>query len=124
MTSTEEAAAPLAELRGAGVHVALDDFGTGFSSLRYLGELPADILKVDRSFMGDEHEPTEIMLETVIQLAVRLGLMVVVEGIESEHDLARVQRLGHVAAQGYYFARPLPFERALDYVRADAAQRV
>lgn len=122
MTSTGPAVDTLAELRDRGVHVALDDFGTGFSSLRYLGELPADIIKMDRSFIADDFESTDVMLETVVQLAERLGLEVVVEGIETEADLRRVRRLGRVAVQGYLFARPMSLDRAMTFVRSRSGQ--
>lgn len=116
MTSTADAASALAELRRHGVHIALDDFGSGFASLNYLGDLPADVIKIDRSFVDSTSPHSELTLESIVELAQRLGMHVVAEGVETESDLRRLRRFGDIAGQGYLFARPMSGEDALHWV--------
>ena len=115
VTNTAAATAVLAELRGHGVRVALDDFGTGFSSLRYLHELPVDILKIDRSFVTRTGPQTDVLLEAITALAQRLGLSVVAEGVEKASEARRLLRFGPMTAQGHLFARPMPAGQALAF---------
>jgi diguanylate cyclase (GGDEF)-like protein len=107
MTATAEVAATLSELRDLGVHVALDDFGAGFSSLRYLGELPADVIKIDRCFIDSTGGHCESTLAGIVELAQRLGLRVVAEGVETEGDLDRLRGFDGIAGQGYLFGHPM-----------------
>jgi diguanylate cyclase (GGDEF)-like protein len=97
-------------IRDLGVHMALDDFGTGYSSLLYLKGLPIDRLKVDRSFVAGlgstGHDAT--IVATVVDLAHKLGLRVVAEGVETEEELAAVEAVGCDEAQGFLLARPAP----------------
>lgn len=99
----------LARLRIKRVCLAIDDFGTGYSSMQQLQQLPVQELKLDRGFVsGATHDPrTRAILETSIQLAKRLGLRTVAEGVETEEELELVKNLGCDLAQGYYFAPPL-----------------
>jgi diguanylate cyclase (GGDEF)-like protein len=100
----------LAELRDLGVTMAIDDFGTGHNSLTYLKALPVDVLKIDRSFtagLGTDGGDTAIV-EALVQLADRLGLEVVAEGVETEASAAELIRVGCHRAQGYLFSRALP----------------
>ena len=98
------------KVRDLGVHIALDDFGTGYSSLLYLKGLPIDRLKVDRSFVSGlgsaEQDPT--IISTVVDLAHKLGLQVVAEGVETEAELAAVSEMGCDEVQGYLLGRPAP----------------
>jgi EAL domain-containing protein (putative c-di-GMP-specific phosphodiesterase class I) len=112
-------------LRQLGVRLAIDDFGTGYSSLSYLPDLPVDMLKIDRSFVGavDSHETTAVV-RSIIRLASTLGLVTVAEGIERPAEAARLRTLGAELGQGYYFARPLTPAQLVAYLtgdRADAA---
>ncbi len=95
--------------RGLGVHVAIDDFGTGYSSLSYLRQLSVDILKVDKSFVDQIEGQSEgtAVIEAVLSLAETLGMKAIVEGLETEQQVAQMCRLGGRFGQGYYFARPL-----------------
>jgi len=108
----EETDAPgplLALLRGLGVRVILDDFGTGYSSLSYLRRLPVDGLKLDRSFIdGVGHPDAATVLEAILGLTSRLGLLVIAEGVETHEHAERLRDLGCQLAQGYMLARPLP----------------
>jgi len=100
----------LADLRALGVTFALDDFGTGYSSLAYLSTYPFAQVKIDQSFAREVHtnEAPKAVIEAVCQLARRLQMTVVVEGIETEQQRIAVQLLGAHRAQGYLFGRPEP----------------
>jgi diguanylate cyclase (GGDEF)-like protein len=101
----------LYQLRDLGVRISLDDFGTGYSSLSYLHSLPLHKVKIDRSFLeglgaGDR---SLVLLHGIARLSAELGLSVVVEGIETEEQVALVAAEGTVdEIQGYLFSRPLP----------------
>ncbi len=102
------------DLRALGVKFALDDFGTGYSSLAYLSTYPFAQVKIDQSFSRDVHanEASKAIIEAVCQLARRLSMTVVVEGIETESQRIAVQLLGAHRAQGYLFGRPEPISRS------------
>ncbi|WP_118183828.1 EAL domain-containing protein [Paraburkholderia phosphatilytica] len=99
-------------LKRLGTRIALDDFGTGYSSLSYLSRFSVDTLKVDRSFVqaipGDRS--VCVMVTAIVNLARSLGLTVVVEGTETEEQIAWLAALGHIEAQGFLFSRPVPAE--------------
>ena len=104
----------LARLREAGARLLLDDFGTGYSSLSYLKRFPLDSLKIDRSFvdgLGSEDEDSAIVA-AIVQLASTLDLTVVAEGVETEEQRLVLRAMECGSAQGYFFARPEPAERA------------
>jgi diguanylate cyclase (GGDEF)-like protein len=106
----------LAELRGQGFKIALDDFGSGYSSLRYLGDMPADVIKFDISLvqvMCGEGPQAEMMAK-VVSLVQQPGYELVAEGIESESMLQRVSELGFTHAQGFAVGRPRMFEAQPD----------
>jgi len=112
----EESAAAISSLEALdaiGVRLVLDDFGTGYSSLAYLNRFPFHALKIDRSFvdaLGIEQERTAIV-EAIIGMARALSLDVIAEGVESEVQLAELQRLGCDFAQGHLFQPALPAAR-------------
>jgi diguanylate cyclase (GGDEF)-like protein len=110
------------ELRRMGVRFSLDDFGTGYSSLAYLSTYPFSQVKIDRSFARDvaSNSTSRSIVQAVCQLARRLGMQVVVEGIESEEQLEAVRMLGAERAQGYFFGKPQPLEIAANLVRSAA----
>lgn len=118
VSDIDEAAPVLASLKRHGVQVAIDDFGTGFSSLRRLQALPIDIIKIDRCFVSGAGTPQSAsMLEAIVTLGNRLGLDIIAEGIEHESELECLKRLGNVAGQGYYLARPMPLDQAREHAR-------
>jgi diguanylate cyclase (GGDEF)-like protein len=99
-------------LRAAGVKISIDDFGTGYSSLNYLSELPADILKMDGSFVRRLGQPLTrsrpyVIAESIIDMAHRLNLVVVAEAVETAEQLSDLQRMHCDVAQGYFFNRAL-----------------
>ena len=95
-------------LRGHGVRVSLDDFGTGHSTLTLLHDCPIDEIKLDRAFTQAEVDGRVPIAAAVIHLAQALGLNAVAEGVETAEQAEQLLALGYVAAQGYYFARPMP----------------
>ncbi|WP_161796848.1 putative bifunctional diguanylate cyclase/phosphodiesterase [Devosia soli] len=97
----------LEKLRDLGASIAIDDFGTGYSSLNYLSSLPLDKLKIDQSFVRQLANPRNAsIVETIVSLGRRLGLVVVVEGVETEAQFDLLAALGCHIAQGYLFGRP------------------
>jgi diguanylate cyclase len=100
--------AALRALRSHGIRVAIDDFGTGYSSLQYLTRLPVDILKIDRSFVGELNGTPagSAITEAVIRLAQVLNLSTVAEGIETAAQAAELLALGCDTGQGYHYAKP------------------
>jgi EAL domain-containing protein (putative c-di-GMP-specific phosphodiesterase class I) len=109
----DRAVAQLTGLRELGVTIAIDDFGTGFAGLSYLRRLPADILKIDRSFVADlpAGGSSATLIASILELARTLGLDVVAEGVETEDQRAALAALDCRWAQGYLFARPQPAEQ-------------
>jgi diguanylate cyclase (GGDEF)-like protein len=107
---TPAVGAAIAALRGAGVRFALDDFGSGYSNLAYLRRLPLEKLKIDRSFVRDieTSDAARAIIEHVVGLAHRLGLGIVVEGVETRAQLDFLRSVGTELAQGYYFYPALP----------------
>lgn len=102
----------LEELRRLGVGLALDDFGTAYSALTYLRRFPVTRLKVDRSFVAglDDGPRDALLVESVLQLASRLDLDVVAEGVETPEQLRVLRGLGCARAQGYHFLPPVSAE--------------
>jgi len=108
---TEATRVILSQLHDLGVTISLDDFGIGYSSLSYLHSYPFDKIKIDRSFLlGLESSArSRTLLHGVARLSAELGLSVVVEGIETEDQLALIRSDIHIdQAQGFLFSRPIP----------------
>lgn len=112
MYNIEESTRQLADLKQLGVSISLDDFGTGYSSLNYLARFPIDILKIDQSFvrrMG-ETKRTTTLVQAIVALAHALGMKVVAEGVESEHELGALKAMNCDFGQGFLLAHPVPSE--------------
>jgi EAL domain-containing protein (putative c-di-GMP-specific phosphodiesterase class I) len=105
----------LLAIQRLGARIALDDFGSGYSSLEYLGRLPIDVLKIDRSLVEQVHvEPQrQEVLRAIGHIAEKLGLETIVEGVEHEAQRAALLELGFRHAQGFLFSRPMPLPEAL-----------
>jgi diguanylate cyclase (GGDEF)-like protein/PAS domain S-box-containing protein len=119
----ESAIRQLNELRAIGIGLKIDDFGTGFSSLSYLHRLPFNELKIDRSFIctfGNKTEATHIV-HTIILLARLLDMKVVAEGVETEEQLNALTALSCDYAQGNFFAKPLPADKAEIFLGEDCS---
>ncbi|HEY9192335.1 MAG TPA: EAL domain-containing protein [Methyloversatilis sp.] len=118
MDDINEVSVVMAECHRLGVGFAVDDFGTGYSSLIYLKRLPAETLKIDRSFVRDMLDDCEdlAIVQGIIGLAGAFGRAVIAEGVESVALGARLLELGCELGQGYGISRPMPADRLLDWI--------
>ncbi|MCG7533771.1 EAL domain-containing protein [Pseudoalteromonas sp. OOF1S-7] len=109
MGDVEAAIEQLLEMKKLGVSLSIDDFGTGYSSLSYLKRFPVDVLKVDRSFVKDIPEDSNDMEITaaIIAMAQKLSMKVIAEGVETQEQVAFLQRNNCFIVQGYYYSAPL-----------------
>ena len=94
-------------VRNLGVQIALDDFGTGFSSLMYLSQFPIDTLKIDQHFVRNLGQRNRLIIQSVIELAKKLHLRTIAEGVETLNQAEFLLGTGCQLAQGYYFSSPL-----------------
>ena len=107
------------QLADNGFRFALDDFGTGYSSFSRLRTMPIDLIKIDQSFvreMASSKDDYEIV-QSIALLAKSLGKEVLAEGVEDKVSLALLEKLGIDKCQGYYFAKPMPFEKFVDWAK-------
>jgi diguanylate cyclase (GGDEF)-like protein len=122
----ERAAAQFAALRITGVEVSIDDFGTGFSSLGQLVNIPAGVLKIDRSLVAgaaDRRSQSAAAIAAVVGLARACGMRSLAEGVETAEQLALAVELGCTFAQGYHIARPMPAAELASWVEAWPVRR-
>jgi len=110
----------LTRLRLRGFGLSLDDYGTGFSSMQQLARIPFTELKIDRSFVHGVHEreSVQVMLRSALEMAMRLGLNTVAEGVESMQDWWLLQEYGCKFVQGWLMAKAMPAEAVADWVKA------
>jgi diguanylate cyclase (GGDEF)-like protein/PAS domain S-box-containing protein len=111
----------LKAIKAVGVRIAIDDFGTGYSSLSYLRQFPVDILKIDQSFISatGDHDGGDALLHTLVQLGKELGLETLAEGIDTEEQLQRLQRLQCDIGQGFLIAKPMSADAITEFVNSD-----
>jgi EAL domain-containing protein (putative c-di-GMP-specific phosphodiesterase class I) len=109
----------LTRLRLKGFELSIDDFGTGYSSLVQLQRMPFSEIKIDRSFVAQMMDNTgcRVIVEIIIDLARKLGLTSVAEGVEGEAALESLTAMGCDIAQGYYLSRPLAADGLSEFVR-------
>ncbi|RWX74899.1 GGDEF and EAL domain-containing protein [Neorhizobium lilium] len=109
----------IASLRAAGLRIALDDFGTGFASLTHLITVPVDIIKIDKSFTAllSPDDPGTGVVEGILHIAKRLGIKVVVEGIETLEQAELLLERGCVLGQGYLYWKALPADQICALLR-------
>lgn len=117
---TESSTSVINQLAANGFRFALDDFGTGFSSLSRLRTMPIDLIKIDQSFVRNIAHSTEDfeVVHSIAQLARNLGKEVLAEGVEDEVCLAEIKKLGIDKCQGYFFAKPMSFDKFIDWAKA------
>lgn len=110
MSDMEVSIQVLQAFRDQGYRIAIDDFGTGFSCLNYLRRLPANILKIDQSFVRDMQTDgaSLAIVSSIIRLAESLGMDTIAEGVETADEYALLANQGCQLMQGYYFSKPLP----------------
>lgn len=115
---TERALRVLRELKQLGLHLAIDDYGTGHSSLAQLKRMPFDELKIDKSFVLnlDKSPDDALIVKSTIELAHKLGLSVIAEGVETAQAWALLAEYACDLVQGYYISRPLPAQEVAAWV--------
>jgi len=115
----------LTRLRIKGFKLSIDDFGTGYSSLVQLQKMPFSEIKIDQSFVIQmpRNRGCKVIVEIVVDLARKLGLTSVAEGVEEESALNCLVQMGCDAVQGHYICRPLAAGRVADFVRGPEARR-
>ncbi len=103
----------LLDLKTHGISLAVDDFGTGYSSLSYLSRIPADTIKLDRTFVSklDNSDEGVNIIKVIINLAKSLGMTIIAEGIETAPQLKQLKALGCHYGQGYYFSRAVEADK-------------
>jgi diguanylate cyclase (GGDEF)-like protein/PAS domain S-box-containing protein len=118
MADMEVSIQVLQAFRDLGYRIAIDDFGTGFSCLNYLRRLPANILKIDQSFVRDMRTDSASLaiVSSIIRLAESLGMDTIAEGVETADELALLEQQGCRLMQGYHFSKPLPPAQFVDWV--------
>ncbi len=107
--------------RNSGIGISIDDYGAGLSSLSYLKQIPANELKIDKSFILSmtNGQSDQLMIQSTIDLAHAMGMSVVAEGVETEHAMALLKVMGADSAQGYFISKPQPIYAMLDFLRTE-----
>jgi len=124
MRDPEATASRVRKLKLLGVRIAIDDFGTGYSSLAYLRQFPADVVKIDRSFISAiaDSKQAKALIHTLVQLGKALEIETLAEGIEDRVQLETLQREQCDHGQGFLFSRPLEVEAVEAFVRSTDAR--
>jgi len=118
MRDIQVAVEVLKQCRQRGIKIALDDFGTGYASLKYLKQLPLDVLKIDQGFIKNiERSDDDIaIVKSVVALSEAFGYQLVAEGVETDRHLKRLMELGCYIAQGYYIAKPMADKKLVTWI--------
>ncbi|MEZ8474018.1 putative bifunctional diguanylate cyclase/phosphodiesterase [Vibrio cyclitrophicus] len=118
LSPTQETKSALNFLRGQGFTIALDDFGTGYSSLNYIHSYPIDCIKIDATFIQNllTNSTSESVVWLIIQLAHRLDVSLVAEGVEKREQLEKLHAMGCNKIQGYLYSPPMRPEAIVSYV--------
>lgn len=98
------------KLQADGFHIAMDDFGSGYSSLNMLKDMPLDVIKMDLKFLGGEEKKGQVILKSLIEMALTMELQVVVEGVELLSQVEFLRQFKNCYAQGYYYSKPVAQE--------------
>lgn len=116
----------IARLRSAGFELWMDDFGSGYSSLNNLKDFQFDMIKIDMAFLRDfETKPqSRVIISAVVDMAKKLGLHTLAEGVETEEQYAFLKSIGCEVLQGYLFSPPVPFEEIRPVLEAEAGHLV
>ena len=110
----------LKTLAAHGIHIAIDDFGTGYSSLSTLRTLPITVVKLDSSFVAGALSSAidRSVVEAIVQMAAKLGITTVAEGVEVREQQELLRQIGTDEAQGYLYSRPAPLDELLAWLAA------
>ncbi|RWA53095.1 hypothetical protein AU476_14750 [Cupriavidus sp. UYMSc13B] len=110
----------LQALHDTGLHLSIDDFGTGYSCLSRVSALPLDTIKIDRAFVVDlgRSPGAAAVVQSIIDLAEKLGMSTIAEGVETQRQVDLLKELGCTVAQGYLFAKPLPASEFIQFATA------
>jgi diguanylate cyclase (GGDEF)-like protein len=124
LTDFEQACDALARLKAMGCRVAVDDFGSGYSSFSYIHRLPVDTIKIDRSFVVQlvKHSSALKIIKTIIDLCRNLNLECVIEGVETQAEMAKLLQVKARYIQGYLFARPMAAEEVLPFLAEEGSR--
>ena len=116
MSDVDEVSEKMSRLKALGVRFSIDDFGTGYSSLAYIKRLPINKIKIDQTFVRDilEDKDDASIVESTIAMAIKLGLELIAEGVETEGQQRFLQAHGCLDYQGYFYSKPLPAD---DFIR-------
>jgi len=119
MKDVENIVARVKRLRSTGVHISIDDFGTRYSSLNYLRRFSVNRIKIDQSFVRDLRTPHDsfAIIQAIVGIARNFNLHVIVEGVETEQQVAILRQLGCNEMQGYFFSRPLPSGQLIEFLK-------
>lgn len=119
MFDFEQAQSSIQLLKSLGCGIALDDFGTGFSSLSHLHALPLTKIKIDRSFVAqiDQKPASYKIVKSLLALSRDMHLQCVVEGVETEDELAVIDSCGGQLVQGYFFSEPMPENKVSQFIK-------
>ena len=114
-----ETVSKLVKLKQLGFKLSIDDFGTGYSSLSYLIRFPLDVLKIDRSFIQhiSSLADKQAIVDAIIQMAHRLKMKVVAEGVENAQQVELLRKMGCDYIQGYYYSKPLPMDEFIEFIQ-------
>ena len=109
----------LAQLRLRGFGLSIDDYGTGFSSMQQLARIPFTELKIDRSFVhgAPDRDNVQVILRSAIEMANRMGLVTVAEGVETLREWRMLQEFGCTLGQGWLIARPMPGDDLIGWMK-------
>ena len=112
MDDPKSAQSTLRKLRDLGIATSIDDYGTGYSSLAYIKQLAVNEIKIDRTFVAgmEADRRNAAIVRSTIELGHNLGLTVVAEGVETDHELEQLRQFGCDQAQGFLYARPMAAE--------------
>ncbi|WP_107942853.1 putative bifunctional diguanylate cyclase/phosphodiesterase [Metasolibacillus fluoroglycofenilyticus] len=118
LDNSSEAISKFDRLKQLGFTLSIDDFGTGYSSLSYLIRFPFDVLKIDRSFVQHicSSEEKQGVVDAIIQMAHRLNMQVVAEGVESKQQVQLLQEIDCDFAQGFHYSKPMPLGELLQFL--------
>jgi EAL domain-containing protein (putative c-di-GMP-specific phosphodiesterase class I) len=118
VSDLDDTIAKLHRLRRAGVQIAIDDFGTGYSSLSYLKRLPADRLKIDRSFVrdADRNATDRALFRAIVDMASAVGMQILAEGVETAEQLAFLRQEGCQGYQGFFMSPAIAVDDVLPWL--------